>query len=116
MVLEGIGPADIAADGLDRLVPAHIHHGEQAVPASAAEVRKPERRLWPASPVGSRPAASARRLTISATLRSDSAITDCLSPGRMPQNAGPAGISAPSSQAATAATGQNRSPRRMATS
>jgi hypothetical protein len=41
MIPEGVRVAHIAAQGVDRLVPAHVHHLEQRSARAAAEVRKP---------------------------------------------------------------------------
>ena len=68
MVLEQLGIPDVTAQGIDRPMPVHVHQLEQR----RAEVRKPERRLWPANIAGSSPARSAASLTTTAKASVDS--------------------------------------------
>jgi hypothetical protein len=54
MIAESVGMTDVAAQHVDRLVPAVIHHPEQRGP-TRADVRKSERRLCPENASASSP-------------------------------------------------------------
>ncbi len=67
VISENLGIPDIAAEGIDRSMPANVHHLDRLAPRLAAEVRNPARSEWPANWVGSSPARSLCALTIKAT-------------------------------------------------
>jgi len=56
VILEQLGITNVAAQVINGLVAAHVHHLENQAPLPAAEVGKLERSEWPANNFASRPA------------------------------------------------------------
>jgi hypothetical protein len=115
VIFKNLGIADVAAKGIDRSVPANVHHLEQVGPAlcSGGKKASPQRVAGELSVI--QPARSQCAFTIRATDCGVRRLADTRSALLIGRNSGPSVKLAAASHALRASTGQATEPRTMAT-